>query len=330
VRIAPAAGPAVVGLVAAEIVVPRWLLGRAEHEQQLVIAHEREHLRARDHLALAAGCLGVALMPWHPAVWWMLRRLRLAIELDCDARVLRRGVPASTYGTTLIDLAGQCTGFRLAATALAEAGSHLERRILAMNTAPRRRSMLRVGAFCAAGAIALLAACEAKVPTAAEIDAMDVAGVQRSAQFMSHPENTVFFVNDKQVDARTAHALTPNQISTVAVSQSMKPGDATMIRITTTGEAASSVTSGLARLHATLHGAVAGTSEQTKIRTPAPDDKIMSGLLLVDGKRVDRATFTRLSPSAIKRVDVMKGRAAVERYGPEAANGAIVVITTAQ
>jgi hypothetical protein len=103
-----------------------------------------------------------------------------------------------------------------------------------------------------------------------------------------------------------------------------------MIRITTTGEAASSVTSGLARLHATLHGAVAGTSEQTKIRTPAPDDKIMSGLLLVDGKRVDRATFTRLSPSAIKTVDVMKGRAAVERYGPEAANGAIVVTTTAQ
>ena len=331
VRIAPAAGPAVIGLVGAEIVVPRWLLGRAEHEQRLVIAHEREHLRAHDHLALAAGALGVALMPWNPAMWWMLRRLRLAIELDCDARVLRRGVLASTYGTTLIDLADQCTGFRLAATALAEAGSHLERRILAMNTRPERRSMIRLGALCAAGAIALLAACEAKVPTAAEIDALDVAGVQRNAQLLAHSaENTVFYVDGKQVDARTAHALTANQISTVSVEQGMAPGQATSIRIATTGEAPSAVSGGLARLHSTLHGVVSGTSEPSKIRTPAPDDKIMSGLILVDGKRVDRAAFSRIAPATIKTVNILKGRAAADRYGPEAVNGAIVITTTGQ
>ncbi|HET9682517.1 MAG TPA: M56 family metallopeptidase, partial [Gemmatimonadaceae bacterium] len=91
VRIAPDVGPAVVGVMRPQIVVPSWLLSRSDGEQQLVLAHECEHLRARDHLLLGAGSLVVALVPWHPAAWWMLSRLRLAIELDCDARVLRRG-----------------------------------------------------------------------------------------------------------------------------------------------------------------------------------------------------------------------------------------------
>ena len=70
----------------------RWLLRRAPDEQRIVLAHEAEHVRARDPLLLAAGCAGVALLPWHPVSWWLLARLRLAVELDCDRRVLRRGV----------------------------------------------------------------------------------------------------------------------------------------------------------------------------------------------------------------------------------------------
>src|SRR6478672_13011011 len=102
VRVAPTEGPAVVGVVRPEIVVPRWLLARDAEEQRLVLAHEEEHVRARDHLLLGAACVAVALMPWHPAAWWALTRLRLAIELDCDARVLRHGVQARSYGEMLI------------------------------------------------------------------------------------------------------------------------------------------------------------------------------------------------------------------------------------
>src|SRR6185437_11327218 len=92
VRVSPAAGPAVIGVSRPEIVVPRWLLGRDDDEQRLVLAHEVEHLRARDPLVLALGWLAIALVPWNPAVWFMASRLRLAVELDCDARVLRGGV----------------------------------------------------------------------------------------------------------------------------------------------------------------------------------------------------------------------------------------------
>ncbi|MGH9421563.1 MAG: M56 family metallopeptidase, partial [Thermoanaerobaculia bacterium] len=48
VRIAPDAGPAVIGVVRPDIVVPRWLLARTDDEQKLVIAHETEHMRALD------------------------------------------------------------------------------------------------------------------------------------------------------------------------------------------------------------------------------------------------------------------------------------------
>lgn len=330
VRVAPTVGPAVVGVIDAEIIVPRWLLQRAEHEQRLVLAHEHEHLHGGDHLTLAAGCLGVALVPWHPALWWMLRRLRLAIELDCDARVLRRGVSASTYGTTLIDLAGQCSGFRVGATALADEGSHLERRILAMKDMPRRRSLIRTGALCVAGSLTLLAACQAKVPTAAEIDAMDVAAAQQNLQRIpgARSDNTVFFVDGKQVDARAAHALTPNQIGSVSVTHGASASEPTTIRIATSGEAAAPATSsGLTRLHNSLHRIVAGPAKPEGIRTPAADP-MFSGLVLIDGKVVDGATFAKLNPATIASVEVLKGPRATQLYtDPAAANGVILVVT---
>ena len=140
IRVAPATGPAVLGLLRPEIVVPRSLLERDAEEQRLILAHEREHLRARDHLLLAAACLVAIALPWHPAIWYLLGRLRLAIELDCDARVLRGGATARSYGALLIDVAANHGGIRIGALALADGPSHLERRILAMNGTRRRHA----------------------------------------------------------------------------------------------------------------------------------------------------------------------------------------------
>jgi hypothetical protein len=56
---------------------------------------------------LAVAPLAVIAMPWNLPMWWMVRSLRLAIELDCDRRVLARGISAESYGRVLIDVAGQ-------------------------------------------------------------------------------------------------------------------------------------------------------------------------------------------------------------------------------
>src|SRR6185312_9117745 len=145
VRLAPHTGPAVLGLAAAEIVVSAWFVGRSRAEQHVALDHEREHVRTRDPLVLAAGFGAAALMPWNPAVWWMLARLRLAVELDCDARVLRRGVTARSYGALLIDLAGRsAAGARIPVLGLTL--THLERRLIAMT--PHRRPFHLPAAAC--------------------------------------------------------------------------------------------------------------------------------------------------------------------------------------
>ncbi|MGH6755437.1 MAG: M56 family metallopeptidase [Bradyrhizobium sp.] len=95
-------GPAVVGFLRPHIVVPRWLTKLAPDQQELVIAHERSHLAAYDTQLLTIAVCLLACMPWNPVLWWQLRRLRLAIEIDCDARVLGLGYPVARYSETLI------------------------------------------------------------------------------------------------------------------------------------------------------------------------------------------------------------------------------------
>ncbi len=158
VHVSPAAGPAVFGFFKPWIAVPAWLLDRPLHEQRLVVGHEKEHLRGGDHYLMAAAWLIVALMPWNVAAWWMVARLRLAIELDCDRRMVRRGVSVHTYGLLLIDVASEYRGLSLGATAFASRPSQLERRIRAMRPG-RNRFAAWKGAFLvvvAAGAMLLV------------------------------------------------------------------------------------------------------------------------------------------------------------------------------
>jgi len=237
VRVAPDSGPAVLGLLRAEIVVPRSLLERSVEEQRLILAHEREHLRARDHLLLAGAWLVAIAFPWHPAVWALINRLRLAIELDCDARVLRAGESPKSYGALLIDVAAHHGGIRIGALALADGPSHLERRILAMN-APRKRHALAYGALLSGvGGLLVLAACEAKVPTSAEIAQMDVATAQKSAVevgFMRTPDNnrTDFFLNGVLVSAERARAIEAKDIGSIEIVKSELPTGRDTIYVT--------------------------------------------------------------------------------------------------
>lgn len=175
VRIAPDGGPAVVGWSRPEIIVPSWLFCRTPEERRLVLAHEREHVNARDPLLIAIGCATAMLLPWHPVVWWMFARLRLAVELDCDVRVLRQGVTPRKYGALLIDLAGRCPGMPVGAPALADKSSHLRQRLLAMRTSRLSFARTRGAALGTLAVVVLIAACVVQIPNV-------VAQDQRTAQ----------------------------------------------------------------------------------------------------------------------------------------------------
>ena len=158
-------GPAVIGLVHHGIVVPAWVEALREDEQRTVMTHEREHVRAGDPLLLWGATLLVALVPWNAALWYALRRLRHAIEMDCDARVLRTRPDAHAYCTLLLDVGERTLAGVAPVAALAEPATLLERRIDAM-TAPRAMGW-RVGAGATAALTLVLAACWTPRPTIA-------------------------------------------------------------------------------------------------------------------------------------------------------------------
>jgi hypothetical protein len=165
VLLSPATGPAVIGLFRSRIVLPRWVVADAPAEvRALLLEHEREHLRAGDPRLLALGLAVVALMPWNPAAWWTLRRLRLAVEVDCDARVLARRADVRAYGTLLLEVGRRGTGGRLLAAAFSEPASFLERRIRIMTSPRVRRPWLRAAGFGAVALATVAAACEAPGP----------------------------------------------------------------------------------------------------------------------------------------------------------------------
>jgi TonB family protein len=148
-------GPAALG---GSILLPEWALAIDERMRRLMLLHEAEHVRARDpSLALAALLLVVAL-PWNLALWWQLQRLRLAIELDCDARVLRREPDARLYGTLLLEVGRRRGGTHLV-VAFSEPRGFLERRIreVVRHAAPSWRRATLLGTL--AALVVVLAVC---------------------------------------------------------------------------------------------------------------------------------------------------------------------------
>jgi beta-lactamase regulating signal transducer with metallopeptidase domain len=328
VRVAPHIGPAVVGFLRPEIVVPQWLLARAAEEQRLVVAHEREHVTARDPLLLGAACVAAAVMPWNPAVWYMLSRLRLSVELDCDARVLRRGVAPRSYGALLIDVAENASAFRLSALALADDSSHLHQRILAMKLSTPRFALLRGSVVGLLGLTALLAACEAKLPTAAEVDRMDATSAEQAAHKMSLlkvVDSTVQYVVDGAVvTAAQAHAYAPETIASVRVSGRDLNGKSQVSIVTKRGADSVKATTYVGD---TLVTAFRGARKGGPGSMQTLGSGAFSGIILINGVRSTSAALQALDRETIKSVEVVKGPAAAATFGTDATDGAIIVVT---
>ncbi|HEV8447183.1 MAG TPA: M56 family metallopeptidase [Gemmatimonadaceae bacterium] len=166
VLVSEATGPALVGALSPAIVVPQWTLDMEASQVELMLRHEQEHRRARDGQLLTLAHFALIAMPWNVALWWQLVRLRVAVELDCDARVLR-DADARSYGDLLLEVARPRRRLALmGATAFAERASQLERRIRAIGQR-RGRASHRTGLVVAGiGLVVVTAAWIAPHPAA--------------------------------------------------------------------------------------------------------------------------------------------------------------------
>ncbi len=157
-------GPAVFGLLRPRVVVPRWLLEAPAETRAIALRHEREHVAARDPVLLAVALLLLALAPWNPALWWQLRRLRWAIEIDCDARVTHRGTDPIAYANVLLAVRERHAATPFAAIALTEPKSQLERRIRVLLQAARKIRPVAIALSSSLATALFVAACTLAPP----------------------------------------------------------------------------------------------------------------------------------------------------------------------
>jgi bla regulator protein BlaR1 len=310
VRVSPDAGPAVIGLRPMEIVVPAWILARPDQEQRLVLQHEQEHIHARDPLLLVTACVAVALMPWNPLLWLGLSRLRLAVEIDCDRRVLRGGTTPNRYARLLLDLSGHPSQLATSLPALSYSASHLERRLLAMTARPARYPLPRRLAGGAVAGLLVLAACESRMPTSADVENMDArkAVVTAGALPGLDTAHATYMVDGREVARSVAEGIVSGRIASIEVVKGEARSSQIRLRTVTGG----------------VDTAASPRGSATRLRSKSSFD----GLYFLDGKQVSDTVANSLDPNRIESIEVVKGAAASMRYSdPRAAHGVIVIRT---
>jgi beta-lactamase regulating signal transducer with metallopeptidase domain len=125
---------------------PMILVGRRleaaldDRALDLIVLHEQAHLARRDDVLqmVQAGVLAVA--GWHPAVWWLSRRIDLEREAACDDYVLARSAAARQYAAALLQAAAaHGSGSPAIALSAAKRPSALRERVGRLFDADRRR-----------------------------------------------------------------------------------------------------------------------------------------------------------------------------------------------
>lgn len=98
--------PTAIGFRQAMVVLPEWCLrDLAPDELHAVVLHELQHLRRRDDWTNLFQQVVRALFFFHPAVWWLERRLSLEREMACDDAVIAETGNPRAYARCLVSLA---------------------------------------------------------------------------------------------------------------------------------------------------------------------------------------------------------------------------------
>ena len=98
--------PTAIGFFRPAIVLPSWALKElSPAELHALVLHELAHLRRWDDWTNLAQKVLRALFFFHPAVWWVERRLSLEREMACDDLVLAHTSNPLAYAECLVSLA---------------------------------------------------------------------------------------------------------------------------------------------------------------------------------------------------------------------------------
>jgi membrane peptidoglycan carboxypeptidase/beta-lactamase regulating signal transducer with metallopeptidase domain len=94
--------PTVIGLLKPVILLPtRALTGLTVQQLEALLAHELAHIRRHDYLLNILQSVIETLLFYHPAVWWVSRRVRVEREHCCDDVAVRVSGSAVVYAKAL-------------------------------------------------------------------------------------------------------------------------------------------------------------------------------------------------------------------------------------
>src|SRR5688500_16293839 len=135
--------------------LPLSLLTRAPVEQiEALLAHELAHIARKDWLWNGVQCVIECLLFFHPAIWWLGRRIRQEREHACDDLAVAACGDAIALAEALAAL--ECERLPSARLALAAGGGSLVQRISRLLSGPPSRG--RWGALAALAALAVTSA----------------------------------------------------------------------------------------------------------------------------------------------------------------------------
>ncbi|HUX15042.1 MAG TPA: M56 family metallopeptidase, partial [Phycisphaerae bacterium] len=102
--------PTVVGWLRPVILLPVGLAtGLTPAQVEAVLAHELAHIRRYDYLVNLLQTLVETLMFYHPAVWFISRRIRAERENCCDDAAVAAGTERFSYAEMLLEVARQAS-----------------------------------------------------------------------------------------------------------------------------------------------------------------------------------------------------------------------------
>ena len=134
--------PMTFGIRRPSILIPAMADTWTGDRRRAVILHELAHIARRDCLTQTVAFLACALYWFHPAVWWVARRLRIERELACDDRVIEAGTQPCEYAGHLLEIAYSFGDHRVSAMAVSMARpQQLESRMLAALDDGRNRTV---------------------------------------------------------------------------------------------------------------------------------------------------------------------------------------------
>ena len=98
--------PTAIGLMKLAVVIPRWVMQELSvPELNQILLHELAHLRRCDDWTNLFQQVVRALFFFHPAVWWIEKKIALEREMACDDAVLAETESPRAYAECLAHLA---------------------------------------------------------------------------------------------------------------------------------------------------------------------------------------------------------------------------------